>query len=92
MIVEDNWIAISPTLAGAAESIPNGRDAIRAQDRVAGGFVKYLVTFIDDLDVLSFSHGAVGVGRRAIATDAWERNAVEVEEGGGYIRRRSVKR
>ena len=78
MVVKDNGIAVATSLTGAAETGPDRRDTIRSQDGVAGRFIEYLVAFVNDLDVLRFSDSAVGIRRRAIATDAGEGDTVEV--------------
>ena len=64
------------------------------KDRVAGRFVEYLVTFIDNLNVLRPADCTVGIGRRAVATHAGERDAVESIQRRGHLsaRGRSVHR
>jgi hypothetical protein len=52
MIIEHDRITASVVLADTTETAPNGRNAIRSQNGIAGGLVKDLVTFIDDLNVL----------------------------------------
>jgi len=87
MVVKDNRIAVATCLTGAAETGPDGRDTIRSQDGVAGGFIEYLVAFVNDLDVLGFSNRAVGIGRRTIATDAGEGDTIEITQGSREVGR-----
>src|SRR5437016_11977392 len=81
MVVKDNRIAVATSLAGAAETGPDGRDTIRSQDGVAGRFIEYLVALVNNLDVLRFTNRAVGIGRHAIATDTGEGDTVEIISG-----------
>src|SRR4029077_7097025 len=55
-------------------------NAIRPEDGVASGFVEDLVTLVHHLDVLRKTDGTVRVWRSAVATDAREGNAVEIQD------------
>src|SRR5205823_9617879 len=92
VIVEHDWVAGATDLAGPAESVPNRRNAIRSQKRTAGGFVKNLKALVHYLNVLGLAYGSIRIGRRAVATHARKRNAVEVEDGGGQIRCEQIER
>src|SRR5205823_9988883 len=82
VIVEDDRIPIATRLASAAETSPDGRDAIRSEDGIRGDLVEDLKALVDDLNVLGLAHGAVGIRWRAVAAHAWKRDAVEVVHRG----------
>jgi len=86
MVVEDDGVAVAIALADAAEAGPDRGDGSWPQDRCTGCFVKDLITFVHHLDVLREPHGAVGVGRCAIASDTWKWDAVKIKGGRGYVR------
>src|SRR4029077_18331931 len=56
-------------------------DRNRTKQRGAGKLVKDLEAFVYHLEILSFSHLAIRVWRRAIAADPGERNSVPIENG-----------
>src|SRR6266404_762394 len=62
------------------------------QNGITRGLVEHLKSLVHNLDVLRRADCAVGIGRRAVATDAGERYAVEVEDGGGQGWREQVER
>ena len=90
LIVKDHRVAIAGGLANSAEAGPELND-LRSKHGSAGGLIKDLVTFVDDLHVLGRADFAVCIGRRAVASDAWERNAIEIEDGGRDRRRKFRK-
>ncbi len=76
--MQDDRIARAARLAGATETAPERRDAVRSQDRVTSGFVEDLVAFVHDLDILCGADRSVGIRRGATAADPGERDAIEV--------------
>jgi hypothetical protein len=92
MIIEHNWIAMPARFADTAKAGPDGRDTLGSEDRTPSGFVEDLVALIYNLHVLGLSHGSIGIGRRAVATNAGERNAVKVEERRGQVGRHEIQR
>src|SRR5439155_24218700 len=54
--------------------------------RSTNAFIKHLVTFVDDLDVLCLADSAVSVRRCAVACDTGKRNAVKVEDSSRHVR------
>src|SRR6266404_2533833 len=67
------------TLANAAKATPDRGDTHRSKYRSPCGLVKDLEAFVDDLDVLRSAHLTVRVGRRAVAPNTWEGDAVKVQ-------------
>src|SRR6266536_3836342 len=61
------------------------------QNGITRGLVEHLESLVHNLDVLRRTDCAVGIGRRAVATNAGERYAVEVEDGGGQVRRDQIE-
>ncbi len=92
LIVEHDRVAVAGELAKSAEAGPDRGDGHGPEHRGARRLVEDLEPFVDDLDVLRQAHLAVGVGRRAVADHARERNAVEVQDGGRHVRRRQHAR
>jgi hypothetical protein len=88
LIVEDNRIATAGGFADSAKALPNRLNAGWSKHRGPGRFIKHLVTFVGDLHVLGRSHFAVCVRRRAVTSDAWERDAVKIVERAGHVQRR----
>ena len=87
LVVEHDRVAVAGRLADAGEAGPERGDSHRPEDGGARRLVEDLEAFIDDLDVLRQAHLAVRVGGRAVAHHARERDAVEVQYGGGHGRR-----
>src|SRR4030095_6663278 len=85
MIIEHDRITASVVLADTSKTGPNGRNTIRSQNGIAGGFIKDLITFVDDLHILRQTDGAVGVRRCAATAHAGKRNAVECTDGKRYV-------
>ena len=52
MIIEHDRITASAVLADTTKTAPNGRNAVRSQNGIAGSLIKDLVSFIDDLHIL----------------------------------------
>src|SRR5262249_18599302 len=46
---------------------------------MAVAFIKHLVTFVDDLDVLGQADRTIGIRWRAVACDTGKRNAIKVQ-------------
>src|SRR6266446_4976312 len=84
MVVENDGIALTTTLAEAAEAGPDRGDSKWPQDRRTGHLIKDLIAFVHTLNVLSRPDGAVGIGRRATAYDTWEWDTVKIEDGRGH--------
>ena len=83
MVVEHDRVAAA-TGADAAEAGPDRVDGNWPKDRCTGCLVKDLIAFVHNLNVLSESHGAVGIGRRAAADDTWKRDTVKVQNSGRH--------
>src|SRR5205807_6835494 len=66
LIVKHHRVAVAESFAAAAESGPDGRDAIWSKHRCSGALIEYLISLVNNLDVLGFSDRAVRVGRRAV--------------------------
>src|SRR5262249_10104242 len=79
LIVEKDRVAVPIGLTHTAEPAPQRRDADRTVHRPTRRFVEYLEAFVRDLYELSGADVAVGVGRRAVAIDAREWNAIEIQ-------------
>src|SRR5213076_430923 len=77
------------TLTWVAEAAPQRRNVDRCHDRGAGRLVEDLETLVHDLDVLREADFSVRVGRRAVAADAGEWDAVEVEDRRRHPRSRN---
>src|SRR5439155_5630174 len=88
--VEQSGIATAAGLADTTKASPDRRDAVWSQDRIPGGFVKNLIPFVYDLHVLGFSNRSVGIGRRAVASHAGKRDAIEVEKRAWHIGRHHI--
>src|SRR5476651_1649932 len=84
MIVEDHGIAMATALADAAEARPNRGDGGWSKDRCTRCLIKDLIAFVHDLHVLSGPHGAVGIGRRATASDTWKWDTVKIKDRGRH--------
>ncbi|PYK16709.1 MAG: hypothetical protein DMF36_00365 [Verrucomicrobia bacterium] len=50
-----------------------------------------MITFVDDLHILRWSHGSVRVRRGAVAAHAGKRNAVEGPDGNRYVHPRKAE-
>src|SRR5436190_2253014 len=86
MVVEDDGIAVAIVLADPSETGPNRGDGRWPKDRRAHRLIEDLITFVHHLNVLGQPYGAVGIRRRAIASDARKWNAVKIEAGRRYVR------
>ncbi|PZR75012.1 MAG: hypothetical protein DLM73_06450 [Chthoniobacterales bacterium] len=78
VIVEHDWIAMSAGFTDAAKAGPDRRDALGPQDGSPRVLVENLIAFVDDLNILGGSHGAIGIGWGAVAADPRERDTIEI--------------
>src|SRR4051812_17323236 len=79
LIVHDDWIAIPCSFTHTTETAPQSRNARWSKLRCASRLVEDLVPFIDDLHILRGANFPIRVGRRTVASDSRERNAIKVE-------------
>src|SRR5688572_28365087 len=79
LIVKHHRISGSCRLARSTEARPNTLNTHRPEYRSARSFVEDLKSFVNHLHVLRRSHLAVGIRRRAVAANTWERDTVKVE-------------
>src|SRR6266568_7203531 len=85
LVVERYWVAIAGGFARTTKATPNCSNTDRTQHRGAGRLVKDLEAFVDYLHVLRRPHLAIGIGRRAVARNTREGDAVKVENGDRHV-------
>ena len=87
LVVERYGVAIAGGFARTTKATPNCSNTDRTQHRGAGRLVKDLEAFVDYLHVLRRPHLAIGIGRRAVARNTREGDAVKVENRAGHAGR-----
>src|SRR6185295_19704443 len=85
LIVEHYRVAVASGFAWTTKAGPDCLNTNRAEHRGAGDFVKDLVAFVDDLNILGRTDFAIGIRRRAVAGNAREADAVKVENGTRHV-------
>ena len=85
-IIDHHRIATA-SLTVAAKARPNRADGDGAKHRCACNLVKNLEANVHQLEVLSFAHIPICIGRRAVAAHTRERNAGPIQKGAGNGRR-----